>query len=191
MMTTVSGHATGGGMTNVWRVPRTRGGVSGALLVLLGLWAGLVPFVGPYLGYAYTPASVWTFTWPRLWLEILPAAALLIGGLGLLGAAHRATGALAGWLAAAGGLWLVVGPSLSMLWGHSPDPATAPTGASPLARSVQEIGFFYGVGAVALLFAALALGRFTVAHPWNARSGDATTAGGTDTTPARGGDDTR
>ena len=37
------------------RVARSRGAVSGFLLVLLGLWGALIPFVGPYFDLTYTP----------------------------------------------------------------------------------------------------------------------------------------
>jgi len=30
-------------------------------LVLLGMWGGLIAFVGPYFDYAYTPNSEWTY----------------------------------------------------------------------------------------------------------------------------------
>jgi hypothetical protein len=42
------------------RVPRSRGAVSGVALILLGLWGALIPFVGPYFHYAYTPDTGWT-----------------------------------------------------------------------------------------------------------------------------------
>src|SRR5260370_1022494 len=38
------------------RILRSRGAASGVLLMLLGAWGALVPFIGPYFGYAYTPA---------------------------------------------------------------------------------------------------------------------------------------
>lgn len=34
-------------------MPRSRGAVSGLLLVIAGLWAGFVPFFGPYLNLAF------------------------------------------------------------------------------------------------------------------------------------------
>jgi hypothetical protein len=34
-------------MNGILRVPRSRGVLSGLLLVLLGAWGALVPFVGP------------------------------------------------------------------------------------------------------------------------------------------------
>ena len=37
------------------RMPRSRGAVSGLLLVILGAWGALIPFVGPHFNFAYTP----------------------------------------------------------------------------------------------------------------------------------------
>ena len=54
---------------------RSRGALSGVLLMLLGLWGALIPFVGPYFRYAYTPDTAWTYNTGRLWLEVLPGAA--------------------------------------------------------------------------------------------------------------------
>jgi hypothetical protein len=45
-------------MAGMLRVPRSRGALSGALLVLLGLWGGLIAFVGPYFHFAYTPGRI-------------------------------------------------------------------------------------------------------------------------------------
>lgn len=53
------------------RIAASRGMLSGGLLVLLGIWGGLVPFWGPQFDYAYTPDTTWTWTWGRLWLEVL------------------------------------------------------------------------------------------------------------------------
>ena len=61
-------------MNGMLRIPRSRGALSGVLLILLGAWGGLIPFIGPYFHYAYTPPSAWSYTPGRFWLEILPAA---------------------------------------------------------------------------------------------------------------------
>ena len=62
-------------MAGMLRVPRSRGALSGALLVLLGLWGGLIAFVGPYFHFAYTPGTAWTYTSGRLWLASSVAVA--------------------------------------------------------------------------------------------------------------------
>jgi hypothetical protein len=114
-------------------------------------------------GFAYTPASPWAYTQARLWLEILPAAAAVLGGLCLLGSANRIVGLFGGWLAALGGAWFVIGRSVSTLWTPSGVPAAGtPTGPDGLPLVLEQIGFFYGLGVVIVFIAAMALGRMTV-----------------------------
>lgn len=144
-------------------VARSKGAATGTILVLLGLWGGLVPFVGPYFGYAFTPDRPWAWTDGRLWLEILPAVAAVVGGLMVLGSRNRLVGLLGGWLGAAAGLWLVVGRPLSMLWNPAGVPGGgAPVGSNPAWVVAEQLGFFYGLGALIVLAAGLALGRMSV-----------------------------
>jgi len=161
-MVTVSGGRVGSGRSlAVWRVPRTRGAASGVLLVLLGAWGALVPFIGPHFGYAYTPNQTWTMTAGRLWLEVVPGAVAVLGGLILIGGTSRAIGLWAGWLTAVAGAWFAVGPVISRLWGGQPQPGS-PVGGSTVTSVVEEIGFFTGLGVVIVFLAATALGRFSV-----------------------------
>jgi len=147
-------------MTGMLRVPRSRGALSGVLLVLLGIWGGLIAFVGPYFHYAYTPDKAFTYTTGRLWLEILPAAGAVLGGLILGLTASRPAAIFGAWLAALSGAWFVLGASLSTLW-HTGGSAGQPVGDN-LHRVVEQIGFFTGLGLVIVFLAAVALGRFTV-----------------------------
>jgi hypothetical protein len=142
------------------RVPRSRGALNGALLVLLGLWGGLIAFVGPYFHYAYTPDKAWTYTTGRLWLEILPAAGAILGGLIVGGSASRPAAIFGAWLAALSGAWFALGGLFSTLWtigGSTGQPV-----GDNLHRVVEQIGFFTGLGVVIVFLAAVALGRFTV-----------------------------
>lgn len=141
--------------------PRTRGALSGVLLIALGVWGGLVPFIGPYFSYAYTPDATWTWTAGRFWLEVLPAVATVIGGAILVSTANRAVGVFGGYLACAAGAWFVIGPLVGTLWNGSAGAAGAPVGGD-LAQVVEQIGFFYGLGAMILFIAAQAVGRFSV-----------------------------
>jgi hypothetical protein len=143
-------------------VRRTRGALSGVLLVVLGAWGALIPFVGPYFNYAYTPNNTWDFTSGRLWLEILPGAATALGGLVLLMSGNRVTLMAGGWLAAIAGLWFTVGPALSTLWNHGATAGGVPTGVGSVRTAVEQIGFFTGLGAVIALVAAFAIGRMTI-----------------------------
>ena len=150
-------------MAGMLRVPRTRGVISGLLLVLLGLWGGLVIFIGPVAGYGYTPDRTWAYTTDRLYMVILPALATLVGGLLVLFSANRATAVFGGWLAALGGAWFVLGGTLAPIWrGMVRNPAGAPLGVSPTLHAVEQLGVFTGLGVAIVFLAALSLGRFTV-----------------------------
>jgi hypothetical protein len=152
------------------RVPRTRGAASGVLLVLLGAWGALIPFIGPYFHYAYTPDTAWTYTSGRLWLEIIPGAAAALGGLILLTSALRPTAMFGAWLAAAGGAWFVIGTLLHPLGpGHGWFTAGTPVASTTLLHVAEQIGFFYGLGVAILFFGALALGRLSVVGLVDAR----------------------
>ena len=149
-------------MTPIARIPRTRGAFSGVLLVLLGAWGGLVAFIGPYFHYAYTPDKAWVYTTGRLWLEILPGAATVLGGLLVLGSARRHTAMFGAFLAALGGAWFVVGNLVSTLWNNGTPQAGVPAGTGLHRLAAENLGFFTGLGVLIVFFAALALGRFAV-----------------------------
>ena len=160
-------------MTSMLQVPRSRGAVSGTLLVLLGVWGALIPLVGPYFHYAYTPDAAWTFTAGRIWLEIVPGAATFLGGIILLSSATRPMAMVGAELAAVAGAWFALGTVLSPLW---PAASTlnpgSPAGNTVLMRQVEHLGFFTGLGVVSVFIAALALGRLTVVGVRDARLAD-------------------
>lgn len=149
-------------MTGMMRVPRSRGGLSGLLLVLLGVWGGLVPFVGPHFRYSYTPGVTWSYSSGRLWLEVLPAAATVLGGLIVLASRVRPVAVLGAWLAVLSGAWFAVGNVLSVLWMKDGVNAAGVPLGSTVSRVTEQIGYFTGLGVVIVFLAALALGRFTV-----------------------------
>jgi hypothetical protein len=157
-------------MAGMLRVPRSRGALSGVLLVLLGLWGGLIPFVGPYFHFAYTPGTAWTYTSGRLWLEILPAAGTVLGGLILLLSRVRPVAMFGAWLAAASGAWFAVGRSLSPLWNSGGTVALGtPIGSSALTRTLVEVSYFTGLGVLIVFLAAFSIGRLSVIGVRDAR----------------------
>jgi hypothetical protein len=134
------------------------------VLVLLGLWAGLIPFVGPYFNYAMHSDQTWQWFADRGWLQVLPAAVTIIGGLMLMSGATRARNSLGAMLALAGGLWFVIGPTVSMLWNDGQITVGPPIGQHNITHVLEWLGFFYGVGGLITLFSAYALG-FMAALP--------------------------
>ena len=160
-------------MTTMLQVPRSRGAVSGLLLVLLGLWGALIPLVGPYFHYAYTPDSAWTLTAGRVWLEIVPGAATFLGGIILLASASRPVAMFGAELAAAAGAWFALGMVIIPLWpaASTLDPGS-PAGTTTVLRQLEHLGFYTGLGVAIVFIAALALGRLTVIGVRDARLAD-------------------
>jgi len=147
-------------MAGTLRVRRSRGALSGFLLVLLGIWGALIPFVGPYFHYAYTPDRAWTATSGRMWLEVLPGVVTLAGGLVVLLSRFRPSALIGAWLAALAGAWFVIGSLIAGRWSSLPTAGTPVGGTTRML--LEQVGFFTGLGIVIVFLAALALGRFTV-----------------------------
>jgi hypothetical protein len=151
------------------QMPRSRGAASGLLIVLLGIWGGLIPFVGPSFDYGFTPDVSWHWTTGRFLLEVLPAAATVLGGLAMMGSASRISGSAGAWLAAAGGAWFVIGQWVSMLWNDGVMQAGQPTATTDAGQVAEWVGFFLGLGVVIVFLAAMALGRMSVVSIRDAR----------------------
>jgi hypothetical protein len=141
------------------RISRKTGAMTGFILIVLGLWGGLVPLIGPYFGYAFGSHATWDLTMNRFWLDVLPGAAVIIGGLMLIWSGHRLSGTVASWMAMAGGAWFAVGPAFSRLWEHGAGPIGVPL-FGHTRQTFELIGYFYGLGIVVMGLAAFALGRF-------------------------------
>jgi hypothetical protein len=149
------------------RIPRRRGGVCGLLLILLGLWGGLAPFVGPYFHFGFTPDKVWTYNSGRLYYSIIPAAAVLVGGALVAVTRNRGVGVSGGLLAALGGAWFGIGAGFttvvlkkSITAGHPILSAGATTDS--LRAYTEMISLFAGLGLLVVFLGALAMGRLAM-----------------------------
>ena len=145
------------GHTRRLGMPRSRGAVSGLLLVILGAWGALIPFVGPHFNFAYTPDRDWAWSTARGWLEVAPGAAAVLGGLLLIVAGNRAAAMLGGWLAVLAGAWFVVGGQVAPLLGIGS--AGDPIAATDRKRAVLEVTYFSGLGALIVFVGGVALAR--------------------------------
>src|SRR3954469_13793480 len=160
------------------RIPRSRGAISGVLLVALGAWGAIVPFIGPSFNLTIGPDATFHMTDGRLWLSLIPGAVAALGGLMLLFSANRATAILGAQMALAAGVWFIVGPTLSQLWSDGPG-ALGQAGyaaGDETRRIIEVMTYFYGVGAAITAFAALALGRLTLRSVRDAELAAETTA---------------
>ncbi|MEU5879803.1 hypothetical protein [Spirillospora sp. NPDC047279] len=154
-------------MAGTMHVPRTRGVLSGFMLVLIGLWGGLVPFVGPYAGFGFAPDEPWVYDTDRLQLSVAPAIAVGLGGLIVLLSANRAFAMFGAWIAILGGAWFTVGGLVATLW--NVNGIGAPLGTDEGRVLAEQLSAFTGLGVLAVFFGALALGRFAVVGVKEAR----------------------
>lgn len=141
-------------------MPRSRGTVSGLILVILGAWGALIPFVGPRFNFAYTPDREWAWSSARGWLEVLPGAATVVGGLLLILAGNRISAMLGGWLAVLSGAWFVVGGQVAPLLGIGS--AGDPIAATERKRAALEVSYFSGLGALIIFVGGVVLARTAV-----------------------------
>jgi len=153
-------------MANGVRTARSRGTLCGLVLIVLGGWGGVAPFAGPSLGYGFTPDTAWTLNHGRLFLSAIPGAVVLVSGLIIVATRSRAIGWFFALMAALGGAWFIAGAGLVKLLPSSV--AGSITTGTPIETGAHRIiltalAFYAGTGALILFFAAVALGRFSIA----------------------------
>ena len=141
-------------------MPRSRGAVSGLLLIILGVWGALIPFIGPYFHFAYTTDQAWAWSTARGWLEVFPGVTTAVGGFLLLVSGNRATAMFGGWLAVIAGAWFIVGRTLASLLRLGD--VGQPIAVTDAKRAVLEISYFSGLGALIVFLSGAVLARVTV-----------------------------
>jgi hypothetical protein len=146
------------------RIPRSKGAISGLIVIALGLWGALVPFVGPYFNFAMHSDQTWQWFTDRGWLEVLPGAVAVLGGVMMVRGGTRSSISLGAMLGLAAGFWFVAGPMVGTIWNDGAVTVGPALGAHQLTRALEWIAFFYGVGALLILFSSYALG-FIAALP--------------------------
>jgi hypothetical protein len=133
----------------------------GLFSVLLGAWAGIVPYVGPIFGFSADGSASWTWNLAHSLLFLLPGAGILVAGLLMMvegashGPARSAVLSLAAMLALLCGAWLIVGP---VAW-RAIEGSNFFTPARPLTELGYWIGYSLGPGGLAMAFGAFVLGR--------------------------------
>jgi len=149
------------------RIPLSRGATCGLLLILLGLWGGLIPFVGPYFHFGYTPDKAWAYNSGRLYYSIIPAAAVLVGGVLALATRNRGVGVVGGVIAVLGGVWFGLGATFTVVVLKKSSittgaPIVPAGGASQIYRYLEGLTLFSGLALLVAIIGAIAIGRFSM-----------------------------
>lgn len=144
--------------------------MAGVLIVLLGAWGGIAPFVGPTFGMDGEGSVAWQWNLTHALVNLAPGAAAVFAGLLVMGAGRALSGAgrlaLGGLLAALCGAWLVVAPVAWPALEHM----TALGAAPPVRELAYWVGYALGPGGLLLALGAFVLGRPVAVRP--ARAGD-------------------
>jgi hypothetical protein len=146
-------------------VPRFSLGIAGLLLVVLGVWGGIVPFIGPTFGFSADGAGSWYWDLLHALLSLAPGAAALVAGLLIMTGAgtrvfHSALTGLAGFLAVLAGGWFVIGAIAWPLLYNSGVIVSAP----PATTLEYFVGYYGGVGCLLIFLGAFVLGRSAAAQ---------------------------
>ena len=143
-------------------VPSARMGVPAVLMLLVGAWGGIVPFVGPTFGFNGDGSASWTWNLMHALLWVAPGAVACVGAilaLGLiprfaLGRGHIGAAAV-GTLVALAGAWFVIGP---VAWPVLERSAGVFVPASPLRELSYQVGYSLGPGVLLAILGGTALG---------------------------------
>jgi hypothetical protein len=149
-------------------------GIIALLAVLVALWGGLAPFVGPSFGYDANGSAALYWDVDRAVLNVVPAALGLIGGLTLLGLASSWRQRLGHWGMGFGGgamllagLWLIVGP---FCWSAARGRPYF-VGGSSWRHAESVLGLDVGPGIVLAVLGAGVLGYLACARALGAPTG--------------------
>jgi hypothetical protein len=154
-------------MTDLASIPRSRGAICGLFLILLGLWGALAPFAGPYYHFGFTPDKAWAYTSGRLYLSAIPGAAALLGGLMMLVTRSRVVGISGAVLGVLGGAWFIAGSGfVKAVLKNTSVSIGKPLQSASMTAALQDYlaraALFFGLGALIVFVAALAIGRFSL-----------------------------
>ncbi len=99
-----------------------------------------------------------------MYASVLPGAVVLLAGLVVLATRTRWFGGFAAVVAAAAGAWFVVGRDVMFVLNSAASNSVGdPIATSPTRQLLTQVAAFAGVGLLIVFFAALALGRQSIA----------------------------
>jgi len=134
----------------------------GLVGVLISVWGGIIPFLGPTFGYRADGSGSWHWNLAHTVLAFSPAIVGVFAGILILarapGTVQRSSRfglGFAGLLALAAGGWFVVGPwAWQLTLGSSPYLVQA----TPLRTLANLLGYSFGPGLILVACGAFALG---------------------------------
>jgi hypothetical protein len=137
--------------------------IARVLIILLGAFGLIIPFIGPLFGFGMGSEPAWVVTTSRLVDHVVPGVAVILGGL-MLFPHVRASRWVGATLALLGGVWLTVAPivlggmpasTMSGMPGHM----GGMSGSPALIDILRPLVYHYGTGLLIIALAVFVLGR--------------------------------
>lgn len=134
------------------RLGRIGLGTAGAVAVVVSIWGGIVPFVGPLFNFSGDGSGSWHWNLAHAVLAVAPGALGVLLGLfviaesrGIVVGKGRLSLATAGTLLMVCGAWFAIGP---LAWPVVANSGTYFAASSHLRLLAHEVGYSIGVGLV-------------------------------------------
>jgi len=134
----------------------------GLAAVLISVWGGIIPFVGPTFGYSADGSGSWHWNLAHTVLAFSPAIVGIFAGILILarapGTVQRSSRfglGFAGLSALAAGGWFVVGP---WAWQLTLGSSSYLVPATPLRTLANLLGYSFGPGLILVAYGAFGLG---------------------------------
>jgi hypothetical protein len=144
------------------KLPAITLGTVSTLVVLVGAWAGIVPFIGAIINFSADGSRSWYWDLSHTLLWMIPGAVAVVVGLMMLGVVRRVHSgvgrvvpAWGGLIVAVCGAWLVIGPYAWPAFEHG---RTVFRSAAPLRELGLLLGWSLGPGLALVLLGGCALG---------------------------------
>jgi len=132
------------------------------LVILVGAWGGIVPFLGPSIHFNADGSSAWHLSLRHELLWLAPGALALLMGILLLAHVRKVKSKNArfgsvwtGFLTALSGAWFVAGP---LAWPVLKSSETVFRPATPTHELLYQLGWSLGPGIVLILLGGCAIG---------------------------------
>ncbi len=136
-------------------------GTVGLLTLLVGAWAGIIPFVGPLFGFNATGTPAWTWSLEHALVWLVPGAVAVVFGMTMLALAPMARTGMSrigpmweGFIVACCGSWLVISP---VAW-RVLEGARSIRPAGTTTELVYWIGYDLGPGVLLAVLGGMAMG---------------------------------
>lgn len=132
--------------------------VTGVLVLLIGAWIAIVPYLAPFLRFSGDGTPSWTWSFAHSMLFLVPGAVAVFAGLVIFAGgqgAWRDLLKLGGTLAVLCGAWVVVGP---VAW-HAMEGSSFFVAAAPMRELAYWISYSLGPGGLLLVLGAFAIGK--------------------------------